>query len=230
MVSVDPVGRTALHLAAWFGHNDIVKLLLAKGSKPDVLDNSGRTALHLAAWFGNVPALQELIGKGAPLNVQDKSGNTALHLACQNNHKEVVTILLNAGANTKLKNILGLTILNIAEADDKPEILEILQQKEGEDTKHRGLIVDKTMLHEQRSMQKTLDEITSAQEKRSQDIHMLREKLDAQGQRLISINTRQNELKRQIEEMEDVANQIAAKISELIPKKSSRFTMTHILK
>ena len=49
----DAGGQTALHMAAWGGHKDLVELLMKKGMKPDVKTSSGYTPLHAAAWQGH---------------------------------------------------------------------------------------------------------------------------------------------------------------------------------
>ena len=228
--AVDQAGRTALHLAAWFGHNEIVKLLISKGADVERLDNLDRSALHIASWFGNLSSVEALLEKSkSQINLQDKSGNTALHLACQNNHKDVVSTLLRQGANTKIKNLIGQTVLNIAEADDKPEILEILQQKEGETTSSQGLFVDKMLIHDINKMNSKLEELASSHDKNLQAITDLREKIDHQGQILLMMHTMTNDMKRQVAELNTIANQITALINELHPRKS-RFNVTHINK
>ena len=230
MNCVDQAGRTPLQLAAWFGHNEIVKLLISKGANVELPDNLGRTALHIASWFGNLPSVEAILEKTkSQINLQDKSGNTPLHLACQNNHKDTVSVLLHNGANTKIKNIIGQSVLNIAEADDKPEILELLQQKEGENTSHQGLIVDKMMIHEMNKMNNKLEELVGSHDKNLLFINALREKLDNQAQTLQALHLEQNEMKRQVDELNLLASQIEARINELHPRKS-RFTMTHIMK
>jgi ankyrin repeat protein len=226
---VDQTGRTPLHLAAWFGHNEIAKLLLSKGASFEQIDNFGRAPLHLAAWFGNIMTLKTILEKSKTvINLQNKAGNTPLHLACLNNHKEVVSTLLNAGANSKIKNAIGQTALSIAEADDKPEIFEILQQKEGEDTK-KGVLVDMTTIHEIKSINRTLDELINSQDKHAQDVRSLRENLDIQATMLQRINSKQNEMKKQVYEIKMISSEIAKKVEGLVPKKS-RYVMSRIPK
>ncbi len=88
-------GLTALHLAAQYGHLEIVKTLLT-GLNIDVnaKNNSGLTALHLAAQYGHLKIVKILLEKMVDFNIQDKHGVTALHLAAQHGHVEVVGVLL----------------------------------------------------------------------------------------------------------------------------------------
>lgn len=63
--------QTPLHLAAITAQPALVKLLLAHGASPMVLDRNGQTALHLACEHGSLQCLQELLeGSPAPLDLE----------------------------------------------------------------------------------------------------------------------------------------------------------------
>ncbi len=47
-----PNGNTALHIAAWWGHSDVVSLLLSKGADPSLVNGVGHTAEQLARSAG----------------------------------------------------------------------------------------------------------------------------------------------------------------------------------
>jgi hypothetical protein len=49
VTAADIDGRTALHVAARYGCEKVVEMLLAAGADVTAIDNSGRTALQLAA-------------------------------------------------------------------------------------------------------------------------------------------------------------------------------------
>lgn len=74
--------RTALHLAAKAGHDDVVKLLLVKGAYPSPRD-AGRqvTPLHLAAMEGRGPCVKRLLDAGADPFLEDIDRATPLQLA-----------------------------------------------------------------------------------------------------------------------------------------------------
>eukprot|EP00937_MAST-01D_sp_MAST-1D-sp2_P005045 g5045.t1 len=72
-------GRTALHKAAFWGHEEIVKFLL-EDCKVDAnrVDYNGDTALHDATRFGHAAIVQQLLAAGADKAVANKDGQTAL--------------------------------------------------------------------------------------------------------------------------------------------------------
>jgi hypothetical protein len=74
--------RTALHLAAKSGHDDVVKLLLARGASPSPRDASRQvTPLHLAAMEGRGPCVKLLLDGGADPLLEDVDRATPLQLA-----------------------------------------------------------------------------------------------------------------------------------------------------
>jgi hypothetical protein len=64
-------GRTALHLAAAAGHEEIVKLLLDKDADPNRCDRDGVTPLHAAAKGGHAKVVRMLLKGGADVYVND---------------------------------------------------------------------------------------------------------------------------------------------------------------
>ena len=93
----DSNGRTALHLAARNGQEDVANFLMETltQSYHEARDNDGRTALHLAAQNGHVSLTLFLVNawKGGILK-EDNQGHTPLQLASIEGHSEVVRILL----------------------------------------------------------------------------------------------------------------------------------------
>jgi len=75
-------GRSALHKAAFWGHEGTIKFLLDAGINPNVQDYSGDTALHDAARFGHISAVQLLLPV-TDRTLKNKQGQTAAEVAVQ---------------------------------------------------------------------------------------------------------------------------------------------------
>lgn len=79
----DPKGQTPLLLAVRgrtrAGKTRVVKMLLAKGAKPDVRNQkNGATPLYSAAVVGDLPVVKLLLGSGANPNIATQKGDTPL--------------------------------------------------------------------------------------------------------------------------------------------------------
>ena len=76
-------GRTALHKAAFWGHDHIVPWLLGPSCKldPNVQDYAGDTALHDAARFGHSNVVKQLVKGGASMSITNKLGQTPKEVA-----------------------------------------------------------------------------------------------------------------------------------------------------
>lgn len=108
-------GRTALHLAAKYGHLKMVEFLLEKGAKPDAQGYDGQTPLHLAAEAGEFQVVAALLAQGASANLQDSVGNSALHLGALAGSEEVVAELLKHEAAVGQRNGKGESPLDLAQ-------------------------------------------------------------------------------------------------------------------
>lgn len=76
--------QTPLHIAAGSPSNsDVIKPLLASGSKVNQQDAQQRTALHYAVAIGDEDNVNALIEGGANPNLQDNLCQTVLHLAAK---------------------------------------------------------------------------------------------------------------------------------------------------
>lgn len=94
-------GRSALHKAAFWGHNDMVKYLV-HDLKLDVngADNYGDSPLHDAAKFGHPTICKYLLEGGADPKLKNKEGQTPLDLAKAHDKHECVKLL--SGGVSKL--------------------------------------------------------------------------------------------------------------------------------
>eukprot|EP01006_Ploeotia_vitrea_P031379 TRINITY_DN63713_c0_g2_i1.p1 TRINITY_DN63713_c0_g2~~TRINITY_DN63713_c0_g2_i1.p1 ORF type:complete len:429 (+),score=248.20 TRINITY_DN63713_c0_g2_i1:159-1289(+) len=92
-------GRSALHKAAFWGHNDMVRYLIDEVKMDvDVQDNYGDTALHDAAKFGHATVAQMLIDAGANITLRNKEGRDPLAVAVEHNKTAVIAALKAKGS------------------------------------------------------------------------------------------------------------------------------------
>ena len=111
-------GETGLHIVmkardlAWVG------LLLSRGARPDIRDNSGNTPLMLAAQLSFIEGAQALIVKRALIDLPNNAGETPLIRAVQLRNAAMVRLLLVEGANpNKTDSLAGLSARDYASRD-----------------------------------------------------------------------------------------------------------------
>ena len=72
----------------------MVRLLLAHGARPTVMDDAGDTPIHTAARIGHLQLVTMLVRHGADLYCPDRDGAPAIHLAARHGHDTVVGVLV----------------------------------------------------------------------------------------------------------------------------------------
>ena len=88
---------TAIMLASFNDHTNVVSVLLDYGADPNKATKSGHTPLHCSTQNGNLEVTKMLIQKGAYVNVTSKDSFTPLINACGQS-LDHVEYILNAGA------------------------------------------------------------------------------------------------------------------------------------
>jgi len=120
-------GDTPLHRAVFFGHLDIVKLLLEKNSPVNIANDMGRTPMHWAAAYGHGEIAELLHKNKAKLNMLDVNGWSPLHFASQAGRIDTVKWLLIHGAQVNAKDKkTSSTPLQLACFRGHKEIVELL--------------------------------------------------------------------------------------------------------
>ena len=118
-------GLTPLHFAAYYGHEEIVELLITKGANVNAKANDGRTpidwaitqdntetadllrkhgaksgaedSIHIAARTGNHEAVKQHLVDGTDVNAKDNNGETPLDRAILRNDGKTIDLLRRHG-------------------------------------------------------------------------------------------------------------------------------------
>ncbi|MBD3273629.1 hypothetical protein GF385_04755, partial [Candidatus Dependentiae bacterium] len=126
------IKSTPLHFAAEKGHQEIVKILLARGADFSAKDKFKNTPLYYAAKKGHQDIVKMLLDKDA--NPSSDAENyfkyTPLHAAAEKGNKEVVEILLvKKGVDLSASDRYGNTPLHLAAENGHQDIVKMLLDK-----------------------------------------------------------------------------------------------------
>jgi ankyrin repeat protein len=135
---------TGMHLAACFGLEDVMTLLLKSGHNPDAKDGDAQTPLLWAASYGHEMLVELLLREKPDINISDASRRTALHYAATHGWMNALNLLLKAQADIEARDSLGQTPLLIAAANAQTEAVQLLintgANAETVDGKRRGAL------------------------------------------------------------------------------------------
>lgn len=111
-----PDGFTPLHLAAYFGQAEAVKMLLANGADVVAASRNAMSLapLHSAAAGGHRAICELLLIHGARVDARQVSGWTPLFSAAARGDGDMVRLFLTHGADPAVRQAQGRTPLDIA--------------------------------------------------------------------------------------------------------------------
>jgi ankyrin repeat protein len=100
-LSTNQFGDLPIHLAAAFGHVNIVHWMLDNGVPVDIRNRMGATPLHSAAHNNRLEVARLLLDGGASVNAKviNSDNRTSLHEAAAQGSVDLVKLLLDRGAD-----------------------------------------------------------------------------------------------------------------------------------
>lgn len=107
-------GATAVNIATYNGHLELVKLLLENKADCMLAEKWGWQPIHRAAAMGRLQIVKELLRAGADIEARSNSKQTPLLCAIQERQRDVASFLVAHGANLKARGFKTMSALHLA--------------------------------------------------------------------------------------------------------------------
>lgn len=118
-----PKDESPLMLAAFRGHTDLVRKLIARDAD---VNKPGWTPLHYAATGGHLAVMKILIEEHAYINAESPNKTTPLMMAAEYGSTEAVKLLLEEGADPLMRNELGLSAVDFAMRANRKDAADLI--------------------------------------------------------------------------------------------------------
>ena len=146
--NLDANKHAPLYLAAYHGHAEMIKLLLAHGADVATVARQGRNSLHVAAIRGHSECCKVLIQIGhISVDTMDRDGCQPLHLAIEKGHYSTVSMLIELYSDPIFKTGKGLTPLHLAASKGHIDMVRLLLRQYGVNIRSRDDFGNSTLHH-----------------------------------------------------------------------------------
>ncbi len=124
-------GFTALHLAAYFGHEEAVRVLLGHGADAHAVSRNAMKVqpLHSAAAGAHRDTVKLLLSAGADVNAPQQGGWTPLHAAARAGDIEIARMMMSRNGDPKRQADDGRSPIGVAAELGDVEILKVLKSE-----------------------------------------------------------------------------------------------------
>ena len=162
----NPLGETALMLAALHGELDAVRMLVGRGAE---VNRAGWTPLHYASTNGHVEVVRYLLERHAYIDAQSPNRTTPLMMAARHKRPDVVRLLVEAGADPTPRNEAGVDAAGYLQRHGETEMAAWLRQRADDYARRYGTLerprtVEKTDQEQRHDQRQTAPRLPGARD------------------------------------------------------------------